>query len=120
MYPQALKSIQKTGQSNQSSDLGVRPARSSVAFQPVHIEVRPIPDSQALAPNNVWLSLYAAMLHFAWANKRPILTHTVDIRPRSVDVIMRLIANVDPDGPRRSPPFLQYWMIIGVLGQVAE
>jgi len=45
MYPQALKSFQKTGQSNQSSDLGVPPARSSVAFQPVHIQVRPIPDS---------------------------------------------------------------------------
>jgi len=108
VYPQALKSFQKTGQSNHSSKLGVPPARSSVAFQPVHIEVRPIPDSQALAPNNVWLLLYAATQHFAWANKRTILTHTVEIRPRSVDVMMRLIANVGPDGPRRSPPFLQY------------
>jgi len=120
MYPQALESSQKMGQSNQSSDLGVPQARSSVAFQPVHIAVRPIPDSQALTPNNVWLLLYAATQHFAWASKRTILSHTVEIRPRSTDVMMRFIANVGSDGPRQSPPYLQYWMIITVLGQVAE
>jgi len=120
MYPQALESSQKMGQSNRSSDLGVPPARSSVAFQPVHIEVRPIPDSRALTPNNVWLLLYATTQHFAWANKRTILSHTVEVRPRSTDVMIRFIANVGLDGPRQSPPYLQYWMIIGVLGQVAE
>lgn len=119
MNPQVLKSSQKMGQSNTSSDLGVPPARPSVAFQQVHIAVRPIPDSRALHPNNVWLVLYAAMQHLAWANKRTILSETIEFRPRSTDVMIRFIANVDPAGPRRSPPYLQYWMMINVLSQVA-
>ncbi len=116
MYPQA----QKMGQSNQSSSLGVPPTRSALTFQPVRILVLPIPDSRPLDPNSVWLLLYAATQHFAWANKRTILDHTIEIRPRSTNFMIRFIADVGPDGPRRSPPYLQYWMIIAALGQVPE
>lgn len=120
MYPQALESSQVTGQRNQSSAFGVPPAKSSVAFQPIRIPVLPIPGSQPISPNSVWLLLYAATQDFAWANKRTILDHTVEIRPRSTNLMIRFIADVGPDGPRQSPPYLQYWMIIGALGQVAE
>lgn len=120
MYPQALKSFEKMTRSNQSSDLGVPRGRPAVAFQQVHLQVRPIPDSQALNPNNVWLVLYAATQHLAWANKRTILSETIEIRPRSTNVMIRFIANVGPDGPRRSPPYLQYWMMVDALGQVAK
>jgi len=119
MYPRALESSQKSGQSNQSSNLSLAPNGFFVGYQPVHIEVRPFPDSQVLTPNNVWLLLYAATQQLAWPDKRTILSHTIEIRPRSTDVTVRFIADYGPDCPRRSPPFLQYSTPIEVLRQLA-
>jgi len=104
--------LAKLPQTNHSSNVG------EVAVQPIHIEVQTLLESKLVIPNNVWLLLYAAMQHLAWNDKRTVLSHAIDIAPRSTNVAMQISGDNGPGCPKRSPPFLQYSTIVEALIQL--